>query len=99
MHLSTYLNRLKRELDVEEVIFGSRVSGIPLQHSDLDMIVVSRKFGGMPFLKRMELLSTMWDGEYRLEQFPYTPEELAKYKDKKVVIAEALSKGLKLRLK
>lgn len=81
-------------MDVEEVIFfGSRVYGIPLQESDLDMIVVSKRFRNMPFIERLELLSMMWDGEYVLEQFPYTPEELEKYREKKVVVHEALGKA------
>lgn len=97
--LSSYLKKLKEELNVEEVIFfGSRVCGNHLLDSDLDIIVISKSFEGMPFLQRMELLYRLWDGKHTLEQFPYTPSELKKFKRSKVVIFEALSKGIRVIL-
>jgi len=35
------------------ILFGSRARGEELKHSDYDLIVVSRKFEGMPFLERL----------------------------------------------
>jgi predicted nucleotidyltransferase len=91
--------RLKRELGVVEVyIFGSRVYGNPLLESDLDMIVVSEEFGKRSFIENMELLSRMWDGSFTVEMFPYTPEQLRKYAERKTVVSEALRKGIRIRL-
>ncbi|MEM0226474.1 MAG: nucleotidyltransferase domain-containing protein [Thermofilaceae archaeon] len=98
--LLAFLKRLKDELDVREVyLFGSRVYGTPLADSDLDMVVVSEKFRGRSFIENMELLSRLWDGSFTLEMFPYTPEQLEKYKGRKVVVTEALEKGVKLDLR
>jgi len=97
--LARFLKRLKRELGVVEVyIFGSRVYGNPLLESDLDMIVVSEEFGKRSFIENMELLSRMWDGSFTLEMFPYTPEQLRKYEERKTVVSEALRKGIRIRL-
>jgi predicted nucleotidyltransferase len=97
--LVRFLKRLKRELGVVEVyIFGSRVYGNPLLESDLDMIVVSEEFGKRSFIENMELLSRMWDGSFTLEMFPYTPEQLRKYAERKTVVSEALRKGIRIRL-
>jgi predicted nucleotidyltransferase len=97
--LARFLKRLKRELGVVEVyIFGSRVYGNPLLESDLDMIVVSEEFGKRSFIENMELLSRMWDGSFTLEMFPYTPEQLRKYAERKTVVSEALRKGIRIRL-
>jgi len=97
--LARFLKRLKRELGVVEVyIFGSRAYGNPLLESDLDMIVVSEEFGKRSFIENMELLSRMWDGSFTVEMFPYTPEQLKKYAERKTVISEALRKGIRIRL-
>jgi predicted nucleotidyltransferase len=97
--LVRFLKRLKRELGVVEVyIFGSRVYGNPLLESDLDMIVVSEEFGKRSFIENMELLSRMWDGSFTVEMFPYTPEQLKKYAERKTVVSEALRKGIRIRL-
>jgi Nucleotidyltransferase domain. len=97
--LARFLKRLKRELGVVEVyIFGSRVYGNPLLESDLDMIVVSEEFGKRSFIENMELLSRMWDGSFTVEMFPYTPEQLRKYAERKTVVSEALKKGIRIRL-
>ena len=97
--LARFLKRLKRELGVVEVyIFGSRVYGNPLLESDLDMIVVSEEFGKRSFIENMELLSRMWDGSFTVEMFPYTPEQLRKYEERKTVVSEALRKGIRIRL-
>ncbi len=97
--LVRFLKRLKRELGAVEVyIFGSRVYGTPLLESDLDVIVVSEEFGRRGFIENMELLSRMWDGSFTVEMFPYTPEQIEKYAEKKTVISEALKKGIRIRL-
>jgi predicted nucleotidyltransferase len=97
--LARFLKRLKRELGVVEVyIFGSRAYGNPLLESDLDMIVVSEEFGKRSFIENMELLSRTWDGSFTVEMFPYTPEQLRKYAERKTVVSEALRKGIRIRL-
>jgi Nucleotidyltransferase domain. len=97
--LVRFLKRLKRELGVMEVyIFGSRAYGNPLLESDLDMIVVSEEFGKRSFIENMEVLSRMWDGSFTVEMFPYTPEQLKKYAERKTVVSEALRKGIRIRL-
>ena len=38
------------------ILFGSRARGEGLKHSDYDLVVVSPKFEGMPFLERLSRL-------------------------------------------
>ncbi|MCS6783594.1 MAG: nucleotidyltransferase domain-containing protein [Candidatus Caldarchaeum sp.] len=99
MELARFLKRLKKELNVEEVyLFGSRVYGIPLRESDLDMVVVSEEFGKRSFVENLMLLSGMWDGSFTLELFPYTPSQIKEYRDRKIVVHEAVNKGLRIKL-
>ena len=98
--LLSYLRLISERLGVEEVyVFGSRVYGEPLRESDLDMLVVSRQFEGLGFIRSMEELSKLWGGDFTIEVFPYTPQQVEEYRDKKVVVAEALKRGIKIELK
>lgn len=96
--LASYLLKLK-ELNVTEVyLFGSRVYGTPLEDSDLDIIAVSEEFGKRGFIENMQMLSELWNGSFTIEVFPYTPEQIRKYKGRKVTVTEALEKGIKIEL-
>jgi hypothetical protein len=44
-------------------------------------------------------VNMLLDGNLNVEIFPYTREDIIKYKGKKIVITEALEKGLKIELK
>jgi len=97
--LLAFMRRLREDLGASEVyLFGSRVYGVPLKDSDLDMIVVSEKFKERSFIENMELLSRLWNGSFTIEMFPYTPEQIKKYNGRKVIITEALEKGIKIDL-
>lgn len=95
----SFLKLLKRELKVKEVyLFGSRVYGTPLKDSDLDMLIISEEFEKYSFIERMLLLSKLWDSPFTLEMFPYTPKEVEIYKGRKVVVTEALERGIRIGL-
>ena len=97
--LASFLRRLKKVLNVSEVyLFGSRVYGIPLVDSDLDMIVVSEEFRKHSFIENMILLNMLWDGSFSLEMFPYTGEELRKFYGRRTIVTEALEKGVRIKL-
>ena len=84
------LKKLKDELKVEEVhIFGSRVYGTPLKESDIDILIISEEFKNKSFIENMIRVNKMLDGNLDIEIFPYTREDIIKYKGKKVLITEA----------
>jgi predicted nucleotidyltransferase len=98
--IAKLLNKLKKELKVEEAyIFSSRVYGDPLRESDIDILIVSDKFKNKGFIENMIRVSMLLDGNLDVEIFPYTREDLIKYKGKKIVITEALEKGMRIVLK
>jgi predicted nucleotidyltransferase len=97
--LASFLHRLRRLLKVEEVyIFGSRIYGSPLEDSDLDILIVSEEFGKRNYVENLILLAGLWDGSITLEMFPYTPSQIRMYRDRKTVVAEALTKGIRIKL-
>ena len=62
------------------------------------MIVVLEKFKERGFIENIELLSRLWNGSFTIEVFPCTLERIKKYNGRKVVIMEALEKGIKIDL-
>ncbi|MGC8998483.1 MAG: nucleotidyltransferase domain-containing protein [Candidatus Bathyarchaeia archaeon] len=78
------------------ILFGSTVYGERLRDSDIDLIIVSKDFEGVPFEKRMLILQKHWKHDVMLEAFGFTPKEFEKLKDKSIVIQEAIEKGKKI---
>ena len=59
----------KHGIRVEEAyLFGSRVRGDALEHSDADLVIVSGVFRGMRYTDRLELIYRL---EARLEIHPF----------------------------
>ncbi|CAJ36716.1 predicted nucleotidyltransferase [Methanocella arvoryzae MRE50] len=84
--------------DPEKIIlFGSRARGDHLVDSDVDILIVSSKFEGMNWLKRIMDVSLLWTGLVTLEPICYTPAE---FEDKKKLIGivnEAIREGVELK--
>lgn len=79
------------------VIFGSRVRGDAMKHSDLDVILVSSDFEGIPFPDRASRILESydhWQAPYSLEVFCYTPEEFERKSDQIGMVRDALKYGI-----
>lgn len=96
-HLIAEIKRfMKRAGASESVLFGSRANGTNLENSDVDLILISDRFGGVDFVRRLYPLHKLWTLPYYLEVLPYTPEELQKLKNRSV-IADALENGIRIK--
>ena len=84
------LEELSKRVRVEEAyLFGSYAKGTWIKTSDVDLVVVSPDFRGMPYLERLDLINEIqWKLNIRpfIEAIPLTPEELeAKLKESAVI--------------
>jgi predicted nucleotidyltransferase len=68
------------------IIFGSRVLGTPVAESDIDVVVISRYFAKISFLKRMPLLLKEIPFPKHVDYLCYTPEEFEKLKASSTII-------------
>ena len=92
-----YLRRLRRRYRPELVlVFGSRAKGEALKESDLDLLVVSEVFRGVPFLKRSSLLLDDLDFPFPVDLLCYTPEEFSRKRREHGIVESAMSQGLRL---
>lgn len=83
---------LVRELEAEQIyLFGSFARGDWLYESDVDIIVVSSRFRGVEYGRRVLLVRRLAPKGMKLEVLAYTPEEFKKISERSVVVLDALS--------
>jgi predicted nucleotidyltransferase len=80
------------------LLFGSRATGTHLRASDIDLVVVADAFEGIPWIERLHLVLSLWDGEVDLEPLCYTPAEFKRRSNQATIVREAARTGIRLTL-
>ena len=89
------LKRMKKKLKIGSIfLFGSRARGEELLTSDVDVIVVSKKFEGIPFRKRPDTFLDYWTLPVDLEVLCYSPDELKRKRKEIGLVQEAMKQGV-----
>jgi predicted nucleotidyltransferase len=92
-----FLKRLEHALQPDKVIlFGSRARGNHRKTSDFDLLIVSRKFRGVPWIKRAPIVIRLWDIPLDVEPICLTPEELEKRSGELSIVGEAVRHGVEV---
>ncbi len=78
------------------IAFGSRVRGEALKSSDLDLIVVSQRFGSMPWLDRAVSVLQAIGAPFGMDILCYTPEEFEDKLTEYGIVRSAVSEGVEL---
>jgi predicted nucleotidyltransferase len=78
------------------LIFGSRVKGTAREDSDIDIIVISSCFAGMPFLKRMPAMLKRISFPKHVDYICYTPEEYEKIKNESSLLIDVLENSIEV---
>jgi predicted nucleotidyltransferase len=92
-----YLETIKKIYAPEGLwFFGSRISGKAKKGSDIDLILVSKKFKGQKFIYRMGDFLKNIDYQKHIDAICYTPEEFEKKKKEIGIIQDALKNGEKV---
>ena len=81
----------------EAIFFGSRARGDYLEHSDVDLIVVSDDFEGVFFPDRSTAMYRFWDGGLPLEVLCYTVKEFEKKKRMIGLVQDAVAEGVSVK--
>src|SRR3990172_12460323 len=93
--IEKFVKRVKKIIRIEKVIvFGSRAREDYLADSDVDLIIVSRDFEGVPFYERMDKLILLWESPLDLEALCYTPEEFKMKKEEICIVKQAVEEGM-----
>jgi predicted nucleotidyltransferase len=96
--LRKFIDKVARAYKIHDVIFfGSRARGDYLEHSDVDLIVVSDDFDGVFFPDRSTAMYKFWEVDLPLEVLCYTVKEFEKKKRMIGLVQDAVSEGISLR--
>jgi predicted nucleotidyltransferase len=93
--IHSYLAKLPIKVE-QAILFGSTADGTRLAQSDVDLIVVSEDFKGLPLPQRYLILQKNWTEKVDLEAFGFTQQEYNSLKTKSIVVGEADEKGIRL---
>lgn len=76
------------------LIFGSNVTGKATEDSDIDIIIISNYFNGIPFIKRMPMVLKAVKFEKHIDALCYTEDEFERIKTNSFIILDALENSI-----
>ncbi len=80
------------------IFFGSRAKGTAKSKwSDVDLIMVSKKFKEIISYKRARGFRNYWNLDYPVDFLCYTPEEFNKLKNQITIVREAVREGIEIK--
>jgi uncharacterized protein len=89
-----FKKKLIKKYDPEQIIlYGSRARGDNLIESDIDLIIVSKKFKNIKWPIRIGKVAELWEGTIEIEPLCYTPEEFEIKKKQIGIVQQALKEG------
>lgn len=89
------VKRFKRESGIEKVlVFGSAVRGARTRHSDVDLVLVDKRFEGKKFFERPVGLHRYWHSEIPVDFLCYTPEEFERLQKGVTLVGVAVKEGV-----
>ena len=92
-----FKENLSRDIPVDKMIFfGSRATGNPHKWSDVDLIIVSRKFRGKKFRYRPLGFYRHWSSKHAVDFLCYTPEEFERLRRSVTIVREAEKEGIEI---
>ena len=97
--LARFGRKVSRRFAIERMIlFGSRASGRPRPDSDVDLIIVGRRFHRKNPVDRAAPLYLLRDLGLPVDFLCYTPEEFEELSKRPSIVREALREGIRVPL-
>jgi len=91
------IRKFKKDVAVEKVIlFGSYAAGNAKEHSDIDLILIGKKFRNKNFHSRFKGLWLKWKLNFPVDFLCYTPEEFEARKREPTIVREAVKEGIEI---
>ena len=92
--LGRFKERLNHDFAVEKMLlFGSYATGNVRSDSDVNLIIVSRRFKGMNFIRRAAKMYDYWTLDKPVDFLCYTPDEFRRIGRGVSIVSEALKNG------
>lgn len=95
--IRSFLFRFSRRVRLERVfLFGSTARGDRLEGSDVDLVLVSPDFEGMPLNERFRILYSLWPPDLDGDLIPLTPGEFEGAGRRSIALRDAQEYWLEL---
>ena|SRR3990167_5293223 len=95
--LKEFKKKAGKKIKLDKLIFfGSRATGKSKKNSDVDLLLISKKFKGKKHFKRSPLFYLIWDYPYDADILCLTPEELKKKMGQIGVVKQAVKEGIEI---
>lgn len=95
--IKEFVLRVKKRFQPKEVLlFGSRARGNHWKRSDYDIAIISEKFKGVNFRKRIIMVYELITKPLNIEILCYTPEEFERRKDELCIVKRIFKEGVPL---
>jgi len=95
--LKRFKTKISKDMPIQKLIlFGSRATGKAREDSDVDLIVVSKNFKKLNFIRRAAKMYDYWDSKLPVDFLCYTPEEFEKLRKQVSIVSEALKEGIEV---
>jgi len=95
--LKGFKARIGGMIPVEKMLlFGSQAKGGARRDSDVDLIIISKKFKGERFRYRPLGFRKYWTIDHPVDFLCYTPEEFNRLKKQTALVQEAWEHGIEI---
>src|SRR3989344_7608071 len=95
--LKGFAQEVSNDIPIDKMyLFGSRATGKVKKSSDVDLLLVSKRFIGKRRLQRAPQLYLKWNLDYPVDFVCLTPREFREKKHEAGIIQEAVKKGIKI---
>lgn len=93
--LNHFKEKLTRKIEIDHMIFfGSMAKGRAKKWSDIDLVIVSKKFNNVKTYKRAKGFRNYWNLNYPVDFLCYTPAEFNRLKKQVTIVREAVKEGI-----
>ena len=98
LKLQQFAQKISKDYPLQKMIlFGSQATGKTHQDSDVDLIIVSKKFEGIERLDRAPDLYLRWNLNYPVDILCYTPQEFNRKKKFLGIVQQAVEEGIEIK--
>lgn len=93
--VASYISAVKKALSAKVILFGSRARGESFKESDYDLLVISKKFEGVPLRERLQkLYGMMIRAPFNADILALTPKEYEELSRRPTIYSEIRKTGV-----
>ena len=95
--IEVFIKKVRKIISVEKfILFGSRARGDYKEGSDIDLVIVSKDFENLRYIKRSPPFYLLWESPYDIDIICLTPKEFTQRVRERGIMRQAVKEGIEL---